>query len=99
MFVFVCVSYGMNGEEVLENVVCARAHNSEQQMELLADSAALMCDSRYVFGTKTSSTTTATVTTTASSTSTVTVTFIFITTSLFTPWTEHRLFIFINDMS
>lgn len=38
--------FGMNGEEVLENVVCARAHNSEQQMELLADSAALMCDSR-----------------------------------------------------
>jgi len=39
--------FGMNGEEVLENVVCARAHNSEQQMELLADSAALMCESRY----------------------------------------------------
>ena len=38
--------FGMNGEEVLENVVCARAHNSEQQMELLTDSAALMCDSR-----------------------------------------------------
>jgi len=37
----------MNPEEVLENVICARAHNSEQQMELLADAAALMCQSRF----------------------------------------------------
>jgi DNA repair protein RAD51 len=39
--------FEMNPEEVLENVICARAHNSEQQMELLADAAALMCESRY----------------------------------------------------
>lgn len=39
--------YSMNPEEVLDNVICARAHNSEQQMELLADAAALMSDSRY----------------------------------------------------
>jgi DNA repair protein RAD51 len=39
--------YNMNPEEVLDNVICARAHNSEQQMELLADAAALMSDSRY----------------------------------------------------
>lgn len=39
--------FGMNPEEVLENVICARAHNSEQQMELLADAAALMCECRY----------------------------------------------------
>jgi len=32
---------------VLDNVVCARAHNSEQQMELLADAAALMSESRF----------------------------------------------------
>jgi hypothetical protein len=37
----------MNPEEVLDNIICARAHNSEQQLELLADAAALMSDSRY----------------------------------------------------
>jgi Rad51 len=36
----------MNPEEVLDNVICARAHNSEQQMELLSEAAALMSDSR-----------------------------------------------------
>lgn len=39
--------YSLNPEEVLDNVVCARAHNSEQQMELLADAAALMSESRF----------------------------------------------------
>lgn len=39
--------FQMNPEEVLDNVICARAHNSDQQMELLADAAALMCESRY----------------------------------------------------
>ncbi len=38
--------FGMNPEEVLENVICARAHNSEQQLELLQDAAALMSESR-----------------------------------------------------
>jgi DNA repair protein RAD51 len=37
----------MNPEEVLDNIICARAHNSEQQLELLADAAALMSESRY----------------------------------------------------
>lgn len=37
----------MNPEEVLDNIICARAHNSEQQCELLGDAAALMSDSRY----------------------------------------------------
>lgn len=32
---------------MLDNVVCARAHNSEQQMELLSDAAALMSESRF----------------------------------------------------
>jgi DNA repair protein RAD51 len=39
--------FGMNPEEVLDNVICARAHNSEQQMELLSDAAALMSENRY----------------------------------------------------
>lgn len=39
--------FNMNPEEVLDNVICARAHNSDQQMELLADAAALMCESRF----------------------------------------------------
>lgn len=39
--------FNMNPEEVLDNVICARAHNSEQQMELLSDAAALMSESRY----------------------------------------------------
>lgn len=38
--------FDMNPEEVLDNVICARAHNSEQQMELLSEAAALMSDSR-----------------------------------------------------
>lgn len=39
--------WNMNTEEVLENVICARCHNTEQQMELLADAAALMSQSRF----------------------------------------------------
>lgn len=39
--------FGMNGEEVLENVIYARAHNSEQQTELLTDAAALMSEERF----------------------------------------------------
>ena len=39
--------FGMNPDDVLENVISARAHNSEQQMELLQDAAALMVDNRY----------------------------------------------------
>ena len=39
--------FGMDPEGVLENVVTARAHNSEQQMELLADAAALMSETRF----------------------------------------------------
>ena len=39
--------FGLNPDDVLENVICARAHNSEQQMELLADAAAIMVENRY----------------------------------------------------
>jgi DNA repair protein RAD51 len=37
----------MDPTEVLDNIICARAHNSEQQMELLSDAAALMCETRF----------------------------------------------------
>jgi DNA repair protein RAD51 len=37
----------MASEQVLDNVVSARAHNSEQQMDLLADAAALMSETRF----------------------------------------------------
>mmetsp|Transcript_17233 Transcript_17233/g.50188 ORF Transcript_17233/g.50188 Transcript_17233/m.50188 type:complete len:345 (-) Transcript_17233:735-1769(-) len=40
--------YGVNPEQVLENVVFARAHNSEQQMELLKQASALMSEDRFV---------------------------------------------------
>jgi DNA repair protein RAD51 len=39
--------FQMDPNEVLDNIICARAHNSEQQMELLADAAALMCETRF----------------------------------------------------
>jgi DNA repair protein RAD51 len=39
--------FGMVPEDVLENVICARAHNSEQQLELLVDASALMSESRF----------------------------------------------------
>lgn len=39
--------FQMNPEEVLDNIICARAHNSEQQLELLSDAAALMSESRF----------------------------------------------------
>lgn len=39
--------FQLNPDDVLDNVICARAHNSEQQMELLADAAALMCENRF----------------------------------------------------
>ena len=39
--------FGLNSEHVLDNVICARAHNSEQQLELLQDAAALMSDCRF----------------------------------------------------
>lgn len=39
--------FGMDPEEVLSNIICARAHNSEQQLELLHDAAALMSDDRF----------------------------------------------------
>eukprot|EP00618_Florenciella_parvula_P024345 CAMPEP_0119475812 /NCGR_PEP_ID=MMETSP1344-20130328/6560_1 /TAXON_ID=236787 /ORGANISM="Florenciella parvula, Strain CCMP2471" /LENGTH=399 /DNA_ID=CAMNT_0007509423 /DNA_START=23 /DNA_END=1222 /DNA_ORIENTATION=- len=40
--------FGVNEEQVLENVVYARAHNSESQMELLKQASALMSEDRFV---------------------------------------------------
>ncbi|GJJ78382.1 DNA repair protein RAD51 [Entomortierella parvispora] len=39
--------YGMNGEEVLENVAYARAYNTDHQMNLLVQAAAMMSESRF----------------------------------------------------
>ena len=39
--------YGLNVEEVLENVAYARAHNTEHQMKLLQEAAAMMADARF----------------------------------------------------
>lgn len=40
--------FGVSPEQVLENVVFARAHNSEEQMELLKQASALMSEDRFV---------------------------------------------------
>lgn len=39
--------YGLNSEDVLENVTYARAYNAEHQDKLLVEAAAVFCDSRY----------------------------------------------------
>ncbi|KAG5185783.1 DNA repair and recombination protein Rad51A [Tribonema minus] len=39
--------YGLNADDVLENVAYARAHNSEQQMDLLKMASAMMAEDRY----------------------------------------------------
>ncbi|KAI8810655.1 DNA repair protein RAD51 1 [Cladochytrium replicatum] len=39
--------YGMNGEEVLDNVAYARAYNSDHQTQLLTQAAALMAEQRF----------------------------------------------------
>eukprot|EP00889_Picochlorum_renovo_P001454 jgi/Picre1/28484/NNA_003888.t1 len=43
----IAARYGMDQEEVLENVAYARAHNTEHQQELLVNAAALMAESRF----------------------------------------------------
>ena len=40
--------FGVNPEMVLENVVFARAHNTEQQMDLLKQASSLMSEDRFV---------------------------------------------------
>ncbi|RMD44702.1 hypothetical protein DV735_g430, partial [Chaetothyriales sp. CBS 134920] len=39
--------YGLEGEEVLDNVAYARAYNSEHQLQLLKQAAQMMCETRF----------------------------------------------------
>jgi DNA repair protein RAD51 len=39
--------YGLDGQEVLDNVAYARAYNSDHQTQLLMQAAAMMAESRY----------------------------------------------------
>ena len=39
--------YGLNLEDVLDNVAYARAHNTEHQMKLLQEAAAMMADAQF----------------------------------------------------
>jgi len=39
--------YGLNVPEVLDNVAYARAHNTDHQMKLLQEAAAMMADTRF----------------------------------------------------
>ncbi|KAH7031191.1 Rad51-domain-containing protein [Microdochium trichocladiopsis] len=39
--------YGLSGEEVLDNVAYARAYNSDHQLQLLQQAAAMMCETRF----------------------------------------------------
>jgi len=40
--------YNLNGSDVLDNVAYARAYNSDHQLQLLVQAAAMMSESRYV---------------------------------------------------
>ena len=37
----------MNGDDVLDNVACARAYNSDHQLQLLVQASAMMAESKY----------------------------------------------------
>jgi DNA repair protein RAD51 len=39
--------FGLDHEQTLDNIIVARAHNSDQQLELLQEAAALMCETRF----------------------------------------------------
>lgn len=39
--------YNLSGEEVLDNVAYARAYNTDHQMQLLVQAAAMMSESRF----------------------------------------------------
>ena len=41
--------YGLSGQDVLDNVAYARAYNTDHQMQLLLQAAAMMAESRYVY--------------------------------------------------
>lgn len=39
--------YGLSGSDVLDNVACARAYNTDHQSQLLIQASAMMAESRY----------------------------------------------------
>ena len=39
--------FGMTPDDALENVAFARAHNTDQQLELLKQGAMMLCDTRF----------------------------------------------------
>ena len=39
--------YGLSGQDVLDNVAYARAYNTDHQMQLLLQAAAMMAESRF----------------------------------------------------
>ncbi|WWD07281.1 DNA repair protein RAD51 [Kwoniella europaea PYCC6329] len=39
--------YGLNGEEVLDNIAYARAYNADHQLQLLVQASAMMAESRF----------------------------------------------------
>ncbi|KAK8793383.1 hypothetical protein WA158_004742 [Blastocystis sp. Blastoise] len=39
--------FNLNGEDVLDNVACARAYNSDHQIQLLIQASAMMAESKY----------------------------------------------------
>ena len=39
--------YDLSGNDVLDNVACARAYNTDHQTQLLIQAAAMMSESRY----------------------------------------------------
>ena len=39
--------YGLSATDVLDNVACARAYNTDHQMQLLINASAMMAESRY----------------------------------------------------
>ena len=39
--------YGLSGSDVLDNVACARAYNTDHQTQLLINASAMMAESRY----------------------------------------------------
>lgn len=43
------IRFGMSGEEVLDNVACARAYNSDHQLKLLGMAAAMMAEQRWLY--------------------------------------------------
>ena len=48
VLLFYVYRYQLSGTDVLDNVAYARAYNSDHQMQLLMQAAAMMSESRYV---------------------------------------------------